>query len=252
MSLVGVALAAGAGSRLYPLTRHAPKALCPVGNTALIEHALGRLATVADTCAVNAHHGAVALAAHLDGRVHLSIEEPDALGTAGALGALRPWIDGRPVMVTNADAWLGNDIGDRLRRFVDEWDGERVRLLCVEDVARGDFGNLRYCGVSLMPWEVVRSLSPHPSGLYEKCWREAFASGTLDLVAWPGEFIDCGTVADYLAANLAWSGGSSVIAPGVRIDGEVVRSVVWSGGEVGRGEVLTDAIRGPGWTILSR
>ena len=252
MRLAGIALAAGAGSRLYPLTRYAPKALCPVGNTALIDHALGRLAVVTDTCAVNAHHGAAALADHLDGRVHLAIEEPEALGTAGALGALRPWIDGRPVVVTNADAWLGADIGDQLRRFVDDWDRERTRLLCVEDVARGDFGTLRYCGVCLMPWEVVRDLSPHPSGLYEKCWREAFAAGTLDLVPWSGPFVDCGTVADYLAANLSWSGGSSVTAPGARIDGEVLRSVVWPGGEVARGEVLTDAVRGPGWTILSR
>ena len=38
------------------------------------------------------------------------------------------------------------DLGD----FVGGWDGERVRLLCVEDPARGDFGALRDLGFALL------------------------------------------------------------------------------------------------------
>ncbi len=95
-----------------------PKALCPVGADALVDHAIARLSGVTGDVAVNVHHGRAARwLAHLAGRaVHVSVEEPVALGTAGALGRLRPWIDGRPVLVTNADAWLPADLTGLRRR----------------------------------------------------------------------------------------------------------------------------------------
>src|SRR3954454_9279240 len=166
-SLAGVVLAAGSGSRLLPLTRLRPKALCPVGLVPLVDLALSRLAGCAGELAVNVHHGRAEMEAHLHDRVHLSVEEPEALGTAGALGALRPWIDGRPTLVTNADAWLPTDLATGLGDFVTGWDGERVRLLAVDDPDRGDFGPLRYCGVALLPWSAVAPLAPTPTGLYE-------------------------------------------------------------------------------------
>lgn len=104
--LVGVVLAAGAGTRLRPLTLVRPKALCPVGNVALLDHALARLRPHVTDVAVNANHHADQIAAHVGDRVHLSIEQPGALGTAGALGQLRDWIAGRDVLLVNADAHL--------------------------------------------------------------------------------------------------------------------------------------------------
>ena len=41
--LCAVVLAAGEGRRLRPLTELLPKALCPVGNVALLDHALRRV-----------------------------------------------------------------------------------------------------------------------------------------------------------------------------------------------------------------
>src|SRR3954471_155012 len=104
-SLAGIVLAAGAGTRLRPLTELRPKALCPVNNVPLVDLALARVAAATADMAVNAHHGRATLQTHIGDRAHLSIEEPEALGTAGALGQLRDWIDRRPVLVTNADAW---------------------------------------------------------------------------------------------------------------------------------------------------
>ena len=98
-------LAAGAGSRLRPLTWLRPKALCPVDGTPLVDRALSQASELTSSLAVNVHHGRDALVAHLDGRAHLSLEEPEALGTAGALGQLRDWIDGRPTLVINGDTW---------------------------------------------------------------------------------------------------------------------------------------------------
>ena len=95
-SLAGVVLAAGAGSRLRPLTRLRPKALCPVGDRPLVDHACDRAASVTSDVAVNVHHGRALVEAHLADRpLHLSVEADEARGTAGALGLLRPWIDGR-------------------------------------------------------------------------------------------------------------------------------------------------------------
>lgn len=251
-SLAGVVLAAGAGRRLAPLTWLRPKALCPVGGRPLVDHALDRIAPHVVATAVNLHHGAAALDAHLPAGVLRSVEEPVALGTAGALGALRSWIDGRHVLLTNADAWFSAPLD--LGGFVAGWDRERVRLLCVRSDGRGDFGDLRYCGVALMPWWSVEPLVAEPTGLYERSWRAEAAAGQLDLHVHAGPFVDCGTPADYLAANLLASGGASVVDPtalvgeGVRL----VRSVVWPASQVGPHEVLVDAIRANSRTVLIR
>ncbi|MGI8807170.1 MAG: nucleotidyltransferase family protein [Acidimicrobiales bacterium] len=101
--LAAVVLAAGAGTRLRPLTDILPKAMCPVDNVALVDLAIDRVRPLTPLVAVNVHHGRSHLEAHLAGRVHLSME-PELLGTAGALGRLRDWIHGRATVVVNADA----------------------------------------------------------------------------------------------------------------------------------------------------
>jgi NDP-sugar pyrophosphorylase family protein len=251
----GVALAAGEGRRLRPLTNLRPKALCPVATRPLVDHALDRLAGVAGSVAVNLHHGVEQLDAHLPTSVHRSFEWPLALGTAGALGALNGWIGGRDVLVTNVDAWFEHP--PDLAGFVDEWDRERSRLLCVRDPERGDFGDLRYCGVALVPAEAAADLTAEPTGLYEVLWAAEHEAGRLDLVVHDGIFVDCGTAADYLRANVRSARGepgSSVVDPtavvgaGARIE----RSVVWDHSEVAPGEVLEDAIRAGHLTILVR
>ena len=234
-----VVLSAGAGTRLRPLTDVLPKALCPVDNVALVDLAIRRVEPVTSRIAVNVHHGRALLESHLAGRVHLSVEEPEALGTAGALGKLRAWIGGRATLVVNADAWHRFD----LSCLLDGWDGERVRLLVVDDPGRGDFGRWRHCGASIMPWAEVRQLPATPTGLYEACWGQRWAEDRLELVPCAGPYFDCGTPADYLAANLTASGGESVVGPGAVVEGELVRSVVWPGGVVRRDELLVDCIR---------
>lgn len=250
-SLAGVVLAAGAGRRLEPLTFVRPKALCPIAGVALVDLAIERLATVTPAVAVNLHHGAEAVDAHLPGFVHRSVESGEARGTAGALGVLSPWISGRDVLVTNADAWLGTL---DLSGFVAGWDRARTRLLVVEDPARGDFGDLRYCGVALIPASEAVGFTPEPSGLYEVSWRRLHEAGQLELVVHPGPFVDCGTPADYLAANLAATGGAGFVDPGALIgEGAALRRcVVWAGTVVPARSTLADAVCAGTWTVLVR
>lgn len=250
--LAGVVLAAGSGTRLRPLTDERPKALCPVGDRPLVDHALERVQPWTSALAVNLHHRADQLAAHLPATVHRSVEAPMALGTAGALGALRPWIDGRDVLVTNADAWFPPGLD--LRELVVGRGSGRTRLLCVETGRAADFGTLRYCGVALLPWATVAGFGAEPSGLYEVSWRDERAAGRLDLVVHDGGFVDCGTVGDYLRANLWSTGGASAVSGSAMVEpgADLARCVVWDGARVRAGERLRDAVRTPRGTVLVR
>ena len=244
--LAAVVLAAGEGARLRPLTLRRPKPLCPVDNVPLLDHALQRAASVTSAIAVNVHHGREAIASHLDGsEVHLSVEEGEALGTAGALGNLRGWIAGRDAVVLNADTWCPGS----LEGVVAGWDRERVRLL----VSGSDHltSSSQLAG-ALMPWAEVSPLEAEPSGLYEVSWRRLLAEDRVEVVRWDGPTIDCGTPRRYLTANLTATEGDSVIGPGSKIHGTVERSVLWDNTEVYEHEHLVNAIRGDGVTVYVR
>lgn len=246
-SLCAVVLAAGEGARLRPLTLRRPKVLCPVDNVPLVDHGLRRAVTVTPHVAVNVHHARAQMEAHLDGLpVHVSVEEgSEALGTAGALGLLRPWIDGRGTLVLNGDTWCPGSLAPAL----DGWDRERVRLLVVDDdrLTRSS----RLAG-ALLPWTSVAPLVPEPTGLYEASWGRLAAEGRIDVLRWSGPWVDCGTPAQYLTANLLASGGASVVGAGSKVAGAVERCVLWEDSEVYAHEVLVDAVRGDGRTVLVR
>lgn len=200
MTLAALVLAAGRGERLRPLTDRTPKPLLPVGDVTLLDAALARVARVVpvspETVTVNAHWLADQLGAYVDGRVHLSVEQPVALGTAGAVGAIRPWLADRDLLIANGDVWWTGDAD--LRAFVDEWDRERPRLLVVADAERPDFeGQWRFAGLSLLPSAVAQTLEPVPSGLYELVWSRL----PIDLVPADLTFIDCGTHEDLAEAR---------------------------------------------------
>jgi N-acetyl-alpha-D-muramate 1-phosphate uridylyltransferase len=241
-----VVLAAGAGQRLWPLTAEVPKALCPVGGRPLVDRAIAAARAATDEVAVNVHHGRHLLEPHLaDAGVHVSVEEDEALGTAGALGALRRWLAGRDALVVNADTVHDADLG----AFVEGWDGDRVALLTPTP---GPFGPRSVVVASLLPGAVAADLAAEPSGLWERCWRHEVDAGRLVTVHHVGAVIDCARPADYLRANLWVSGGAAVIDPGARVDGVVERSVLWAGAVVAAGERLVDAVRTPRRTVLVR
>jgi CTP:molybdopterin cytidylyltransferase MocA len=253
-----VILAAGVGLRLRPLTERRPKALCPVGNVPLLDLALARVAALGlRAVAVNASYLAEQVVAHVGTRAHVSVEPGHPLGTAGALGKLRDWIAGRAVLVANSDAYLSPA---DLRPLLNGWDGQTVRMLGVpttpDDPNR--FGSCKFAGASLLPWRWVRDLPPEPAELVRTVWRPAEAAGVLEVARYDGTYLDTGTPADYLAANLDAAGGGNLIAPGAAVAGrceravvgagavvrgDLTRSVVWPGGQVAAGEHLVDAIR---------
>ena len=265
VEIAAVVLAAGEGRRLRPLTEATPKALCPVGNVPLLDRALARLKhhglSGPAMVAVNACHLADQIIEHVGGRAFPSREEAPALGTGGAIANLRPWIADRAVLVGNADCYLAPRVPTRndLAALLDGWDGTTVRVLCVPaGDARPEFGQLRFAGFSLLPASVAAGLPAKPSELVESAWRPAERAGRLELINFDGLYLDTGTPATYLAANLHAAGPGSLVASDAHVDGTVEhsvvgagavvhgslkRSVVLPGGVVNADELLVDEIR---------
>jgi MurNAc alpha-1-phosphate uridylyltransferase len=256
-----VVLAAGLGTRLRPLTTVLPKALVPVGNVPLLDRALHRLSAAGlngpHTVAVNAHHMADKIAALVGDRAHVS-HELSPLGSAGALGLLKRWIDHRAVLVLNADAYVSAPPGD-LRDLLDDWDGRTVRMFGRKaDDGHPPFGGLAFAGASLLPAADALALTSEYSHLVLTTWRPAERAGRLESIALDGTYMDCGSPADYLAANMHAAHGDNLIAPdalvtgaahasvvgaGSAVFGVVRRCVLWPEAHVDADEVLIDSIR---------
>jgi NDP-sugar pyrophosphorylase family protein len=229
-----------------------------VGNVTLLDRAIARVAALGFVdparLAVNACYLGEQVVANVGDRAHLSVEPGEPLGTAGGLGNLKPWIDGRAVLAANADAYLAGGDVDAL---VDGWDGTTVRLLGVKGPP-DEFGAFRFAGMSLLPWDLVEGLDAVPTDLVRTTWRPAERAGRLEVIQFGGTYLDTGTARDYLAANLHAAGDGSLVDPaatvtgrvehsvigaGARIGGTVTRAVVWPGGVVEADEHLVDAIR---------
>lgn len=285
VEVCAVVLAAGEGRRLRPLTELVPKPLCPVGNVPLLDRALARVAGLGlsgpQQVAVNACHLGDQVVRHVGDRAWCSVEPGAPLGTSGGIGNLRDWIDGRGVLVGNADGYLADPFappGPDIAALLAGWDGRTVRLLGQPVGDRrepGLFSGHRFAGFSLLPWHRVRDLPATPSELVHTVWRPAEAAGELEVVPFSGTYLDSGTPADYLAANLhaaaTGTGGpvdpagnlvdptatvtgscrQAVVGAGAVVHGELCRAVVWPGGRVARGERLTNAIRAGGELTLA-
>lgn len=239
-SLAALVLGAGSGTRLRPLTAVRPKVLCPVAGVPLLDLALARLRALGLDVAVNARYHVAQVVDHVRDRAFVSDERsyPEELGTAGAVGALRPWLDGRAVLAVNGDTWTDVDLAPLL----EGWDGERVRVLLhgpPGTVLAPDAGLVG----SLVPAVDVARLPTAPLGLNVGVWRRAAADGRLDVLAGDGAFVSCDTPRDYLVANLLASGGRTVVGEGAIVEGVAERCVLWPGVRVGPDEVLVDAIR---------
>jgi len=294
-------LVGGFGTRLLPLTRTTPKQMLPVGNRPMIERVLEHLAGHGVTSAVLSlgYRPEAFRAAFPSGRcagVELRYAvDPEPLDTAGAIrfAALAAGIDER-FLVMNGDILTDLDLGV-LVAFHEAAGAEgTIALHRVEDpaaygvVATDDAGrveafvekpapgqapsDLINAGTYVLEPSVLERIGPGaPVNVERVTFPAMVADGTLFAKDGEAYWIDAGTPATYLAANLdlldgalggdddgiaadavvegtvvhAWIGGRASVAR----DALVERAVVFEGARIGPGAVVRDAIIGAGAAI---
>ncbi|MDP9119810.1 MAG: nucleotidyltransferase family protein, partial [Acidobacteriota bacterium] len=108
--LRALVLSAGLGIRLRPLTELVPKPLLPVAGAPILAHTLERLAAVGcEAVAINLHHLGEQIRGHFGtafaGMPLTFSEEPELLGTLGALFPLREFLAAADlVLLVNGDS----------------------------------------------------------------------------------------------------------------------------------------------------
>lgn len=258
--LPALVLAAGLGTRLRPLTDAVPKAGVPIGDRPALLHVVEHLRGCTPVV-VNAFHHAEAVLALAAQAGAVGVREATLLGTAGGLRNAASTLGPGPVLVWNADIqsnlapWSlveahmiehaalatlavalrpegargsrgDGTVGvDRAGRVV------RLRGEVFGDEARGaDFLGVHVVGAALR--EALPEVGCLVGDVYLPALRRG---GQLATFATTARFVDVGTLASYLDANLAWldaRGLPSYCAPTARVHAPVRRSVVGEGAQV--------------------
>jgi len=188
--------AAGFGTRMGALTRNRPKPLIPVAGRPLLDRALDLARNKVDRIAVNAHHCADQIAAHLHGSdVSVCIETPEILDTGGGLKAALPTLGSGAVYTLNPDVvWTGPN---PLQELCVTWQAHRMQallLLIPVDLAigrqgGGDFsmdahgrltrgGDLVYSGAQITHTDVLAQM-PGKAFSLNRLWDHQIADGGL-------------------------------------------------------------------------
>jgi len=200
-----MAMAAGRGTRMRPLTDTRCKAMVEVGGKALIDWTLDKFAAagVRETV-VNVHHFADDLEALLASRhtpqIIISDERDTLLETGGGLVKAAPHLGEDPVFVANIDALWIDGTNSELEKLASAFDAEQMDFLLL--LARmdhqlgfdgaGDFflendGRLRrrgraatapfaYAGVQVLHPRVLVGHSVEPFST-NRLWDAALAKG---------------------------------------------------------------------------
>lgn len=220
---VGFCLAAGAGSRLRPLTGQLPKPLLAPAGRPLVDlacEALGRAG--ARQVVVNTHHGARQLADHLGGRPCLRVlHEPELLGTGGALANAyhRGLLGDGTVLVTSADVVVHPADLARVAAQLDSCGAgvviglvpARPGLLTVRlagaAAAPDPAGPLAPAAVHAMRAGVLDPVPPRPASLVDALLVPLWQRGEVAGVVLEHPWADAGTLHRFLAAAAGLLGG---------------------------------------------
>lgn len=191
----GVILAAGKGSRLFPVTHHIPKPLLPIANRPTLEYAFDRLKEIGvrEIAIVVGDNEAEMRAALGDGSafgIELAyVRQTEPKGLAHALTFAESFIDREPFVMYLGDAIYSEGFAQHATRFVESGaanlnivkpvddpsrfgvanvDGERITKL-VEKPKEPE-SNLAMAGLYFFGpeiWDVLPGLPPSARGEYE-------------------------------------------------------------------------------------
>lgn len=280
-------LAAGLGTRLRPLTSFVPKPLLPVVGVPILGHTLRRLAEAGcEAVAINLHHLGGSIRSHFgDAFAGLPItwsEEPEILGTLGALGPLRDFL--RPadlVLLVNGDSLCRWPLRRLLRRHrrggaeatllltrradpayfgggvaIDR-EGHVVSFRAAGPVAGEAVARHVFAGAHVFAPRLVAGVEARRSDIVADLYQPMLGSGRrLDTLVSGRPWHDLGTAERYLAGVLAtvrdrWPQRllrSSWVAPGAKVGARVRlrAAAVEAGVEIGEGADVERAVLLPG------
>jgi NDP-sugar pyrophosphorylase family protein len=272
-------LAAGLGTRFRPLSEVLAKPAAPVLNEPLIGRTLRQLSAYGVREAlVNLHHrpdDVRRACAGIEGlRVRFQ-EEEILLGTGGGVKRAEPFFRKRTAIVWNGDMVFDVDLAAALafhrksralatmvlRRMprasrygaveIDR-SGRVVRLLGEPSGRRGR--PHMFTGVHFLEPGFFAALSAEPSCIVRTAYRRWVERGAriFGYVS-DGRWLDIGTPADYLEANLALLAGRVLVGPGARVGGaaRLEATVVGAEARVGAGASLSECVVWPGAVVAA-
>ena len=224
LTLKGVILAGGLGSRLYPLTKVTNKHLLPVGNEPMIYHSIKQLTTTGTTdilIVTNPSHianFANVLGSGKDFNCEFTYRiQEEAKGIADALALAEGFAAGDKIIVFLGDNIFESSIQHVVSDFHAQQTGARVllkkvpdpqrygvaaiegnRIVAIEEKPEHPKSNYAVIGVYLYDatvFDIIRTIQPSPRGEYEitSVNNAYIQQGQLQHSFLQGEWVDAGT-----------------------------------------------------------
>ena len=276
----GVILAAGKGSRLYPVTRIVPKPILPMANRLTLEYAFDRLKEMGihDICIVVGENEPQMRAALGEGKqfdVHLSyVKQEEPKGLAHAVGFAEEFINREPFVLYLGDSVYGDGFDKYAARFTESGcanlnivqevedpsrfgvanvDGERsVRLV---EKPKNPESNLAMAGMYFFGpqlWDVLPTLQPSWRGEYEitDAIQALIDKGETVLAGvYNGVWFDTGTLDSYLETSSYLVDGGTLIDSSATVHGHIGEKVVIGAGAVLECDLIEDSVILPGANV---
>lgn len=276
----GVVLAAGKGTRLYPVTLAIPKPVLPLGNRMTIEYAFDILKSlgITEICVVVGENEEPMKAALGDGSafgIRLGfVRQTEPKGIAHAMGFARDFVGDDSFVMYLGDNIFGGDMS-HYRRLFEESGCANLDIVCpVEDPSRYGVANvegnrivrlvekpkepesnLAMSGMYFLSpaiWEVLPDLQPSGRGEYEITDAiQLLIDRGFPVIAGvhEGPWFDTGTLDSFLETS-AWLGhGETVLGDGANLVGEVGSGVVIGAGASVECARIEDSVVLPGAQI---
>ena len=273
----GVILAAGKGSRLYPVTFAIPKPLLPLANRPTLHYAFDRLKEigVTDICIVVGENEETMRAALGDGSalgVQLTyVRQSDPHGLAHAVGFAKEFVGTEPFVLYLGDAMYGEGFTAYAKRFLESGaanlnivkpvpdptrfgvanvDGERIVKLVEkpkEPESNLAMAGMYYFGPEL--WSVLPDLKPSARGEYEitDAIQMLIDRGHTVLAGvYEGDWFDTGTLPSFLETTEFLTKGEPLVAESASVTAEIGRNVVIGDGAVVIAGTITNSVILPG------
>jgi len=253
----GVILAAGKGSRLYPVTHIIPKPLLPLANRITLAYAFDRLHEIGidEVCIVvgeneNEMREALGTGSAFDLKLTY-VRQTEPLGLAHAVGFARDFVGNGPFVLYLGDAVYSEGFQRHAQRFTESGCANLNIVKPVEDPSRfgvanvdGDKivkliekpaipeSNLAMAGMYFFGpqiWSVLPDLKPSARGEYEitDAIQMLVDRGETVLAGvYEGEWFDTGTLDSFLATSRYLTRSERLLPESSQILGEIGEAVV--------------------------